>query len=348
MLTGVNQGCAEGPGDWALGIDAGNTKTLALLSDSAGTVRGWGRAGPCNIYVSVEGALAALRQAVSQAFGQAGLLTDGSPLGALTLSAAGADWPEDFTLLQNVLEGAGWASRTRVVNDAVGALRAGSLAGVGVSVVCGTSTGTAARSASGEVWHSGYWQEPEGAEELGRLALRAVYRAALGVGPPTTLSQVLPPLYGCRDAAGLLHHLTARPGKSGETAEKLSPAHLARFLLDEAGEGDPVSRELVARHGAALGDYALAAARQVGLSGDYLLVTSGGVMRHPSPLLREALLARVRETHPEVRWQASEHEPVFGAVLLALEHSGVPVTPAIWNQLAHTSPPPEWFATLTT
>ena len=50
-----------------LGIDAGNTKTLALIADTSGSVLGFGRAGPSNIYVEPDRALGALEQAVNQA-----------------------------------------------------------------------------------------------------------------------------------------------------------------------------------------------------------------------------------------------------------------------------------------
>ena len=130
-----------------LGIDAGNTKTIALIADTSGRVLGQGRAGSSNIYVSQEEGLAAVAQAANQARQSAGVGT--RPLRAVTLSAAGADWPEDFTLLSEALRRWPWAQDVQVVNDAVGALRAGSLSGLGVAVVCGTSAGIAARSAQG-------------------------------------------------------------------------------------------------------------------------------------------------------------------------------------------------------
>ena len=321
-----------------LGIDAGNTKTIALIADAGGTVLGAGRAGSCNIYVSEKDSLSAIQQAAQQAMISAGL--NNLQLQAVVLSAAGADWTEDFTLLDAALSGWGWAERFQTVNDAVGALRAGSLAGLGVAVVCGTSAGTAARNADGRVWHSSYWQEPEGAEDLARQALRAVYRAELGIDAPTSLTKRVLAEFGCPDTAALLHLLTAR-----NQPPQPHLGHLARLLLDEAAAGDPASLRIAAQHGAALGDYALAAARQVGLDHDYLLVTSGGVMRHPLPVLREALLARVREQHGGVTWRASHHEPVFGALLLAHELAGASVTQALFKRLEATCPDAALFLT---
>jgi N-acetylglucosamine kinase-like BadF-type ATPase len=324
--------------DLVLGIDAGNTKTIALIADRSGTVVGWGRAGRSNIYVQRARSLAALETAVARARNRAGL--NGAPLRALTLSAAGADWPEDFCVLGAELRRWNWAGQVAVVNDAVGALRAGSLAGTGVTVVCGTSAGIAARHPGGAVWHTSYWQEPEGAEELAARALRAVYRAELGIDPPTGLRAPVLAFFGCPDVEALLHSLTRRDRRPSRRLGRL-----ARILLDQAGAGDPTSRRLVQRHGASLGDYALAAARRVGLTGGYLLTTSGGVMRHGSPVLRAALLRRVRAAHPGVMWQASPHEPVFGALLLALERAGVTVDGAVFRRLEQTCPDEALFRT---
>ena len=322
-----------------LGSDAGNTKTIALIADTGGTVLGWGRAGSSNIYVQQHHALSALEQAVNAARASAGLPAS-TPLKAVTLSASGADWPEDFVLLRRELSRWNWAAEQQVVNDAVGALRAGSLDGVGVAVVCGTSAGTAARAAGGEAWHSSYWQEPEGAEELAQRTLRAVYRADLGIDPPTTLSARTLAHFGFGSVDALLHSFTAR-----EQPPHPRLGRLARVLLDEAHAGDATSRRIVDTHGAALGEYALAAARKVGLNGAYRLVTSGGVMRHPSPLLREALMRRVHEVSPGVTWQASHHEPVFGALLLALELAGETVTPELFGRLEETCPEESLFVT---
>lgn len=328
---------SPGADSLVLGIDAGNTKTVALLADAQGTVLGAGRSGPGNIYVSPRDAREVIQDAVQAAWREAGLRP--RLMQATCLSATGADWPEDFQLLTETLVSWGWSERCQVVNDAVGALRAGSREGQGVAVVCGTSAGIAARGPDGRVWHSSFWQEPEGAEQLGQLTLRAVYRAELGIGPPTTLRERVLEHFGRSQVEEVLHRQT------GRDRQPLPLGPLARVLLDEAQAADTVSLTLVQQHGRALGEYALAAARQVGLKDNYLLVTSGGVMRHPSPILREAMLECVRASHRQVRWQGSSHEPVIGAVLLSLEHLDVPVSAAVFQRLGDTCPPVTFFET---
>ncbi len=304
------------PNGLVLGIDAGNTKTVALVADTAGRVLGWGRAGRGNIYVSKRDALAAIDKAALAALSGAGARPD--QLAASVLSATGADWPEDVQLLEEELARRAWGERRLAVNDAVGALRAASPDGSGVMVVCGTSAGIAARAPGGRAWHTGYWQEPEGAEQLGQLTLRAVYRAALGIDSPTSLTARVLAHYHLEGVESLLHAFTRRdrrpPGR---------PGRLARLLLDEAQLGDATAARLVQEHGEALGDYALASARRAGLTGAFALYTAGGVMRHPAGLLQEALLSRVRRDVPGATLTGSQHEPVVGAVLLALDALGL-------------------------
>lgn len=327
--------------DYVLGVDAGNTKTIALVARRDGTIAGTGRAGCGDIYgaESQHAALEAIATAVSRALAAAEI-----PAGALAaggFSCAGADWPEDYDLLHGVFADQGWGRQIQVVNDGLGALRAGSPDGTGVAVVCGTGAATGARSASGRVWHASFWQEPQGAEHLGRLALRAVYREALGIDPPTALTPAVLAHFALSSAEDVLHFCTARGNRATARIRTLAPV-----LLDVAQQGDATARRIVQEHGAALGDYALAAARHVGITATaFPLVLTGGVLRHPSPLLSAAIFARVQTGAPAARVVASRFEPAVGALFLALEATGVRIDEAFLETLAPTLPSAALFAT---
>jgi hypothetical protein len=102
----------------------------------------------------------------------------------------------------------------------------------------------------------------------------------------------------------------------------------------------------VAAHGVALGDYALAAARQVGIEATpFTLVLAGGVLRHPVRLLHEELIARVRSSSLDVRVVDTRFEPVVGALLLAFEAAGIAIDESLLERLAPTLPPAAFFAT---
>ena len=74
-------------GGYFLGVDAGNSKTVALVASADGRVAGWGRGGGGDIYVSE--AVAAVVGAVEGALAAAGIVPD--DLGAACFSLVGAD-----------------------------------------------------------------------------------------------------------------------------------------------------------------------------------------------------------------------------------------------------------------
>src|SRR3954468_13433817 len=77
-----------------LGIDGGNTKTIALVAAPDGTILGTGRVDrQADVYrVGVEQSVLAYREAADLALSEAGVDdTDAT----VALSLAGADWPED-------------------------------------------------------------------------------------------------------------------------------------------------------------------------------------------------------------------------------------------------------------
>ncbi|MHB8750688.1 MAG: BadF/BadG/BcrA/BcrD ATPase family protein, partial [Aggregatilineales bacterium] len=233
------------------------------------------------------------------------------------------------------------AQKIVIVNDAISALRAGSPDGTGVVVVCGTGTGTGARTADGRTWTMGWWQQTGGSRQLGKSMLRAVFAATLGIGPATTLTERTLEFFGLPDVEAVLHFLTSRD------RNKTIDYHgkLARVVLEEA-KGDSVAYEIVCAHGASLGDHAVAAARRLGLEGrPFYLVLAGGVLKARPPLFVDALVNRVRATSPDIKPVFSQFEPVVGALFLALESIGVPVTESLIAHMIPTLPPPALFDT---
>ncbi len=320
-----------------LGVDGGNTKCVALLARPDGAVVGAGRAGCADIYnTTPEPALAEIEAAVRRALAAADAVP-GDVVSAL-FSLAGADWPEDFELLREELSRRlpGMA-RVEVVNDALGALRAGTDDGVGLAVVCGTGGCVGARSPDGRVWHSSWWGLKTGGWALGTTALDAVYAAELGIAPATALTGAALEVFGAATVEEVLHSFTRRGGRPAFEASLLAPA-----VVRLAVAGDEVARRIVLEQGAALGDMARAAARMVGLAGaPYPLVLLGGVLRgEGAELLVDEIRARVPDGVPV----QTRFEPAAGALLLAFD--AVDLAPEL-DRLAATVPGPELFASAT-
>jgi N-acetylglucosamine kinase-like BadF-type ATPase len=299
-----------------VGIDAGNTKTIALAARGDGTIVGAARILGCaDIYSAPteSEAVAVIVAAVDEALRRAGGTRP--EIESVALSAAGADWPEDFELHRAALAERGIGRRVAVVNDAIGALRGAIPEGPAVVVVTGTGGATGARGRDGRLWHSSWWQEPQGAGELGRRALEAVYRAELGIDPPTALREAILAFLGMDDVEGVLHGFTARRGR-----RPAPTGSLARVLLDQAAGGDATAVAIVRSQARDLAAVAAAAARRVGLGADHFrLALTGGVLRHPSRLLADGIVDEVRRRAPGAERVAPLFEPGVGALLLAFD-----------------------------
>lgn len=298
-----------------LGVDGGNTKTVAVVVTAEGEVLGTGRAGCGDIHNArgPEAAIVEVTAAVDAALDGAGAGT--ADLAAAAFSLAGADWPEDFDYLRRELrDRLALHEDPEIVNDAVGGLRSGTDDMVGVAVVIGTYSALTGRNAAGELFHFGFWPDSTGAHGLGSQALAAIWRHTLGLGQETTLLGRALERWGCADAEELLHALTRIGGP--DESEK---ARFADAVLDEAESGDEVAREIVETIAGRMGDYARVCAVRTGQDGaPFPLVLCGSVLRHPSPLLRSVLLSRVPDGEPVY----PDVEPVAGALLIAADRVG--------------------------
>jgi N-acetylglucosamine kinase-like BadF-type ATPase len=321
-----------------LAVDGGNTKTLALVAALDGTILSVARGGCSDIYnaeaagAAADPAAAALTNAeatVADALRTASIAPSDLAVGVFNM--AGADWPEDIAFWRNAMMVRGLGRTIIAQNDALGALYSASPDATGVSVVCGTGAATGARAADGRVWHSSFWQdEAQGSAHLGEKLLFAVYRSALGIEPATSLTPRVLDFFGVETVEAVLHLFHDRMRPAPTTMDRLTP-----ILLDEAHAGDTVALAVVREHGAMLGSIALAAARQVGLEGTaFPLVLAGGVFRHPTTVLEDAIVARVRATSPEVRPIRSQSEPVLGVLLQALSIAGTVVDQSLMARAA--------------
>ena len=313
-----------------LGVDGGNTKTIALVARADGTIVGAGRAGCSDIFnaASEAEALGELDAAVNDALAAAEIGPQEIAYSAFGL--AGADWPEDMTYLEANIRNRGYGQHISVTNDAIPALRAGTDDGVGIVISYGTGLAAAARSASGQSWHSGFWAEPMGGGRMGHDALYQVLRAELEIEPPTTLRAVVLAHFDRDDIATALRDMFGhdRPALSERDYARLAPA-----VLECAHDGDVAAVRIVDEHARKLSEYALAAARQLGLRpSDSTLVLNGGLFRDQTGTLMSALQRYLPQEHGFATTRLGE-DPVLGALLMAFDEARIEITANMHGRL---------------
>ncbi len=293
---------------YVAGIDAGGTKTVALLADETGAVLAKTRGGGANL--QLEGELGVEKVLYEVIEG----LDAPEPLAALCLGIAGAGRPADRELLRGVLRRLGQRRLVRIENDPFIALVAGAPERTGIVVVSGTGSVAYGVDDAGATARSGGWGYLLGDEGsaywLGHAAVRRGIRAADGRGPATTLGERVGDKLGLEVPAGLVSWFYDQEHFRHRVAE------LASLVEAAAADGDPSAVELLDQAAFHLAAAARSVAGQLTFPGPYPLVLAGGAFRACPSLCRRI---EERLDLPAARLVRLEAEPAVGAVTLALD-----------------------------
>jgi N-acetylglucosamine kinase len=292
-----------------VGIDAGGTKTLALLADESGAIRAQARAGGANLHLQGEQAVEETLRSVLEELGPRG------DLGAVCVGMAGVDRPDDRERVEAMLRRLGVAAPVRVANDAAIALRAGAPEGYGIVVISGTGSIAYGVDPAGHTARAGGWGELVGdagsAVWLGRVALRKSVRGVDGRGPRTSLSNKFARHLGLEVPAGLLTWV-----QDENTTFRDRIATILPLLQEAFDEGDKVAYEVIDEAAEHLARSARVVANQLMLPASFPVVLAGGAFRG-CPSLVDRFGARLEL--PRARVVRLDAEPATGAVRLALE-----------------------------
>jgi N-acetylglucosamine kinase-like BadF-type ATPase len=299
-----------------LAVDGGNSKTDVALVTEDGRLLAAVR-GPTSSHQAVGLGPGMERMAgfVAEAVSRAAL--EGRPdLAIYTL--AGADTRADVRALSEALAGRGFASDQVVLNDAFGALRAGTDRSWGVVVICGQGVNAAGVAPDGRSARldalgniSGDWG---GGTDVGWQGLAAAVRARDGRGPRTRLERDVPAHFGLRSPAAVTSAMYTGRIAEGRIGE-LSPV-----VFRAAAAGDAVARAIVDRLADEIVTMAGAMIRRLHLTRkDPDVVLAGGVFRTREPLFWERIRAGVAAIAPAARVAGLGAPPVAGAALIGLD-----------------------------
>jgi N-acetylglucosamine kinase-like BadF-type ATPase len=329
-----------------LGVDGGNSKTVALIADAGGRVVGRGRAGVGDIYgaETAMGAVLNVVAAVSIAAAAASVGLSELRHGAFRL--AGVDWPEDEDYWQQSIEAQlpglpSWS----VKNDGFSLLRCADLSGVGVAVTAGTGPAVAARGLGGVEFSASWWiQQMLGGRGLGSDAFAAVMAAELGLGPPTVLTERLLTLFELPDAEALLYAFTRRENPRAHSDKWWA----ARSVLQACADGDLVAREIVWSQARHFAGHVRVAAAKVGLTsvpGRLPVVLGGSILASEHSALRDALSEEISRQLPDAQITSAVGSPVAGALLDAMAEGGVALDESIRREVVQARHPDDFLLT---
>ena len=299
-----------------LGIDAGGTKTVALLSDSSGQIAGEGRAGGANL--QTEGELQVekvLHDVIEQAMGDRQ-----APPDAVCLGMAGVDRESDGRVIRGIMQRLGFRQNALIVNDALIALVAGAGASPGVVVISGTGSIAFGVSHRGLAARAGGWGPTLGDEGsgywIGRRALEAVVRDVDGRGPRTALTERVLEYFSLPRPDLLVSEIYHQPHGRRAIAS-LAP------IVDRARvDGDLVAAEIMIDAADELATAAGSVITRLEMRGEPFPILLAGGMLKRSEWLAAEIERRMAEVAPRSAVMPLTQEPVMGAVRLAAAAAG--------------------------
>ena len=291
-----------------LGIDAGGTRTVCALADETGEVLTEAQSAGANLQSAGELEVEkVLHELIARTL-------NGSPApAAICLGMAGVDRAHDADIVRGILQRIGHRAHVIVVNDALIALEAGVPGKAGTVVIAGTGSIAYGRDGPGRGARAGGWGYVLGDEGsgywLGRLALRAVVRAADGRGGETSLTERVLAHYGVKRPRDLVREIY----EGGTRPSAI--ATLARVVGAAAEDGDGLAVHLVTVGAQELASATVSVARRLGTESDPIVMSGGTLLglRRLRTQLTEELAARL----PGAQVRPLAIEPAHGAVHLA-------------------------------
>jgi N-acetylglucosamine kinase-like BadF-type ATPase len=307
-----------------LGVDAGGTKTHALIADETGEAVGFSLAGPGNWEsVGYDGLTKNLLEITTQALEMAKINI--SQISGAGMGLAGYDWPSQREAHLDAIQPLKLSCPLEIVNDATIGILAGAEEGWGVSVVSGTGCNCRGWSRDhrreGRVVGGGsHWSgEAAGGFDILARAMRAVTFEWVKRGPATALTPAFLEQTGAKDLDDLVEGV-----------------YLGRFdfnqamiliVFEVARQGDPQALEVIRWAGNELGMMAISVINQLNLQNEVFDVVQIGSLYDGHPLMTESMRAKIHRVAPGARLVRLTVPPVVGGVVLGMQEAGQDARP---------------------
>ncbi len=298
-----------------LGVDAGGSKTRAVVMDENSQIKAEAFGGPAN-YHNIgldevkQNVLRTIENALSKAFLKESTIT------WCGIGITALDTPKDFIRLQETLtsDQLGWLkNKITLVNDTKIGLYSGTLP-PGIVVICGTGSNVYGKNAHGDEALAGNWGYFLGDNGSGFVLAKRMFQTVVeayeGIAEATILTEKL----GQKIGVASPEDISDWYNETQPTVHMVSD--FAPLVIETAEAGDDVARELVESTIAVHGKALMSVVKRLKMEDEYIrVVIVGGLFE--SRFFRAvfeghvtALLKRVRIVKPLV-------SPAVGAAILA-------------------------------
>jgi len=313
-----------------LAVDAGNSKTDAVLLTADGVVLARRRGGGFQPHLGRAAALAALAALIGSTLDTAGV----GRVDLLFACLANSDLPAEDEDYARHLSGLGLAADVRVRNDAFALLRSATRAPAAVAVVCGAGINcVGVGPGGGQVrflalgTFTGDWG---GGETLGQQTMFHAVRDEDGRGPGTALTRAVANHFARASAHEVAIALHCNDIGMNRLHE------LVPVLFAVATTGDAIATAVVQRQADEVVAFAVTALRRLELLDTATpVVLGGGVLAAQPPVLMTPIHRALAQKAPRATVVVPQWGPIVGAALLGLEQlSGAPVPAEGEEQIA--------------
>lgn len=304
-----------------LGIDAGGTKTHALLVNQRGEVLGRGHSGNGNHQTAFQEARTHIEEACEGALEEAGAAKEQVTFAYFGL--AGADREPDYAILRPMIASLGY-ERYAIACDTMIGMRAGTHQSHGAVIISGTGFNAAARNPAGEeLQYGGFgylFGDGQGSgTDLGIHAFRTAIRSWEGRELPSVLSETVPAKLGYPSVEAMYDDALYNGAEP--------PAGLAKLVFEAAAGGDVVAIRILEEAGREHANAVLALIRRLGMQDETfdIVLTGSVMMRGSSPHMVDAIREAVRAAAPGASVVKLTIDPVIGAVMSAMDCAGLAI-----------------------
>jgi N-acetylglucosamine kinase-like BadF-type ATPase len=313
-----------------LGIDGGQTKTVAVIGNENGKVLGWGKGGPSN-HIREKGGKKRFREALLVSIREA--MKDGG-LGEVVFHSAylgiSGACDEMLRIARRIIK----AEQIFLEGDALLALASCTLGKEGVVIIAGGGSVAFGMNKNGEMASAGGWGYFMGDEGsafwIAKEGINRATKAVDGRGKQTSILQNLLSHFNIPDL-----HTLHRLIYSGKISRP-EIAGAAEAVLKSAKEGDEVALEICKRAGEELAEACLAVLRKLSMEKEEVTVGLFGGVFSAGEVIIEPLRERLMMDAPNAKLVFPILPPEGTAFLLALKKSGREITPEVVERIKNS------------